>query len=77
MVIRIMFKIGGWYWIMETSRGDTVCISDNWRDMDGGYSRRRTAIKSAERFVVRYLGEGLQIRLVDEKSNILWEINSY
>ena len=69
--------MGGWYWKMETRRGDVICISENWRDMDGGYTRRRTAIKSAQRFVDRYLDESVPIALVDENQNVVWEINCY
>ena len=76
MVIRITQTSNGWFWIMETTRGDTVCKSDNWRDMDSGYTRRQTAIKSAERFVDRYLDESLHVSLIDENRRHIWTINS-
>ncbi len=56
---------------MKTSRGDTVCKSENWRNMDGSYTRRQTAIKSAERFVGQYLSDKLRVALVDENHRTL------
>lgn len=75
MTIRITRKQGEWFWIMETGRSDPICISENSRSMVGGYTRRQTAIKSAERFVDDYLHENLQVTLIDEKRKVLWSIN--
>ncbi len=57
MVIRIAKSNDEWFWILETSRGDSVCKSENWRDMDGGYTRKTTAITSAYRFMDNYLSD--------------------
>lgn len=71
MILRIISKHHSvsedtlWYWIMELDRGDGVCMSENSCSMRGGYSRKHTAIRSAFRFMERYLGSGLCVNIVD------------
>ena len=61
MIIRIVSKRHSsqeeklWYWRMELERGDAVCISDNSHSMRGGYTTKGTAVRSAWRFIDRFL----------------------
>ena len=79
MVLRIIQKANDeWYWLFELDRGDAVCRSENSRSFDGGYSRKSTALKSAERFAHDYIDDHIPITIMDGFSDkILNQWNSY
>ena len=67
MIIRINEKRSEWFWQLETPRGVIICISENWKSMDGGYSRKSTAVRAAWRFIDKYLAE-MKIEIMDQFS---------
>jgi hypothetical protein len=60
MIIRIIEKSrgggeSGWKWHMENHQSSAVCQSENSQSIDGYYSRKATALKSAWRFIDNFL----------------------
>jgi hypothetical protein len=66
MIVRILYRVGkGWFWRLEYDNGTSICWSENHRSMDGGYTRKSTAIASAWRFIDRCLDSTIRVEIRD------------
>ena len=72
-VRRSMCKIT-WYWQLSDIGNDfIVCRSCNFKDINnpGDYSSKATAVKSAKRFVSKYLKRFNNIFIEDENGRVI------